>query len=98
MNIKPLNDNVVIKKFKEEKESTSGIVLPDNVKEDPQLGTVVAVGPGKLVEGSGYRDDMGVKEGDLVCYTKYAGSELEVDGEKYLILKIGEILVKLDND
>lgn len=93
MNIKPLGDRVVIKVKKEEEKTKSGIVLPDTAKEKPQEGTVVAVGSGEVVDGK--KVELEVKEGDQVIFSKYAGTEIKLDKEEYLILKQNDILAVL---
>ncbi len=90
MNIKPLADRIVIKALAGEEKTKSGIVLPDTAKEKPQEGEVVAVGPGKFEKGE--REPLDVKIGDRVIYSKYAGTEVKLDGEEYLILKQSDIL------
>ena len=91
MNVKPLDDRVLVKQSEAEEKTAGGIVLPDSVKEKPQRGKVVATGPGKLLE-SGERGSMSVKKGDQVFYGKYAGSDVEVGDEKYVILRESDIL------
>lgn len=86
INIKPLADRVVIEPAVAETKTSSGIIIPDTAKEKPQRGTVMATGPGKKDE------PMTVKNGDLVLYGKYAGTEITVDGKDYLILKESDIL------
>ncbi|RBP44109.1 co-chaperone GroES [Garciella nitratireducens] len=93
MSIKPLGDRVVIKVKEEEEKTKSGIVLPDTAKEKPQEGTVVAVGSGEIVDGK--KVDLEVKEGDQVIFSKYAGTEVKLDGEEYLILRQSDILAVL---
>jgi chaperonin GroES len=90
MKIKPLGERVVIKKLEAEEKTKSGIVLTGTAKERPQEAEVVAVGPGAIIEGN--RVAMEVKVGDKVLYSKYAGSEVKVDGEEYTILKQEDIL------
>lgn len=90
MNIKPLGERVVIKKLEAEEKTKSGIVLTGSAKERPQEAEVVAVGPGAMVDGT--RVAMEVKVGDKVLYSKYAGTEVKVDGEEYTILKQEDIL------
>ena len=94
MTLKPLDDHVVVKPLEAEEVTAGGIVLPDTAKEKPQRGTVVAVGPGKLLD-SGERGDMSVAAGDVVIYGKYAGQDIEVDGEEVKILSEAEILAKI---
>ena len=90
MNIKPLGDRVVIKKLEAETTTKSGIVLSGTAKERPQEAEVMAVGPGAVHEGK--RIEMEVKVGDKVLYSKYAGTEVKIDGEEYTILKQDDIL------
>lgn len=88
--IKPLGDRVLIQPDVAEEKTQSGIIIPDNAKEKPQRGTVVAVGPGKVENGT--KIDMSVKDGDKVLYGKYAGTELTLDGEEYMIMRESDIL------
>jgi chaperonin GroES len=90
MNIKPLADRVIIKALPMEEKTKSGIIMPDTAKEKPQEGEILAVGPGKVEKGE--RVALEVKVGDHVFYSKYAGTEVKVDGEEYLILKEADIL------
>ena len=92
--LKPLGDRVVVKPIIKEEVTKSGIVLPDTAKEKPQEGEIVAVGPGRVDE-NGKRVSMEVKEGEKVIYAKYAGTEIKVDEEEYLILRESDILAKL---
>ena len=94
MNIKPLGDRVVIKMVETEETTKSGIVLPGSAKEKPQYAEVVAVGPGGVVDGKEIA--MEVKVGDKVLLSKYAGTEVKLDGQEYTILRQNEILAKLD--
>ncbi len=91
--IKPLGERVVIKPLPREEISKGGIVLPDTVKEKPQEGEIIAVGPGKLSE-DGKRIAMEVKVGDKVVYSKYAGTEFKLDEEEVVILRESDILAK----
>jgi len=96
MNIKPLNDKVVVKPLEQEEVTQSGIVLPDTAREDkPEQGKVVAVGSGKLLD-NGQRTPISVKEGDTVLFTKYSPDEVEVDGEKYLVVEEEKILAVIE--
>ena len=90
MNIKPLGDRVVIKVMEGEETTKSGIVLPGTAKEKPMQGEILAVGSGELVEGK--RVPLEVKVGDKVIYSKYAGTEVKMDGQEYLIVKQNDIL------
>lgn len=91
MSIKPLGDRVVIKFVPNEEKTKSGIVLPDTAKEKPQQGEVIAVGPGKVLE-SGQVVPLEVKVGDRVVYSKFAGTEIKLDGEEYLVISERDIL------
>jgi len=92
--IRPLDDRVVIEPMAAEETTAGGIVLPDAAQEKPQRGTVVAVGPGKLLE-SGERGELSVSVGDEVIYGKYGGTEIEVDGRDVKILRESDILAKV---
>ncbi|MDI6828464.1 MAG: co-chaperone GroES [Armatimonadota bacterium] len=89
--LKPIGDKVIVKPKAEEEKTSGGIILPDTAKEKPQEGTVIAVGPGKILE-NGERKPMTVKEGDTVIYSKYGGTEVTVEGEDYIILDEDSIL------
>ena len=89
--IKPLGDRVVIKVLEKEQKTLSGIVLPDTAKEKPQEGEIVAVGTGKVLD-NGQRVAVEVKAGDKVIFSKYAGTEVKIDGQEYLILSERDIL------
>jgi len=91
MKLKPLDDRVVIKPEQAEEKTSGGIVLPDTAREKPMVGKVVAVGAGKLLD-NGQRAPMSVKKGDLVVYGKYSGSDVELDGVEYKIMRESEIL------
>ncbi|HZX46953.1 MAG TPA: co-chaperone GroES [Clostridia bacterium] len=94
MNIKPLGDRVVVKVLEKEETTKSGIVLPEAAKEKPQEGEVLAVGSGELVEGK--RIPLEVKVGDRVIYSKYAGTEVKMDDQEYLILRQSDILAIIE--
>ncbi|MDA2926764.1 co-chaperone GroES [Acidobacteria bacterium AH-259-O06] len=92
MKIKPLQDRILVKRFDvEEEEIRGGIVIPDTAKEKPQEGEVVAVGEGKVLD-SGQKLKMSVKEGDRILFGKYAGTEVKLDDEEYLIMREDEVL------
>lgn len=91
--LQPLGDRVVVKPIPREEVTKGGIVLPDTAKEKPQEGKVIAVGPGRLTD-EGKRIAMDVKEGDIVIYAKYAGTELKLDDEELIILRESDILAK----
>jgi chaperonin GroES len=94
INLRPLDDRVVVEPKEAEEVTAGGIVLPDTAKEKPQRGTVVAVGPGKLLD-SGDRGTLSVSVGDEVIYGKYSGSEVEIDGREVKILRETDILAKV---
>jgi len=91
--LEPLGDRVVIKPIPKEEVTKGGIVLPDTAKEKPQEGEIVAAGPGRLSE-DGKRIAMEVKVGDRVIYAKYAGTEVKIDDEEFIILRESDILAK----
>jgi len=91
MKLRPLDDGVVIKQLEAEEKTAGGIYLPDTAKEKPQIGKVIAVGPGKTLD-NGKLSKMNVKKTDKVIYAKYLGNDVEIDGEKYVILKEKDIL------
>lgn len=90
MNIKPLQDRVVIKMLEAEETTKSGIILTSAAQEKPQIAEIVAVGPGGMIDGNEVK--MEVKVGDKVLISKYAGTEVKVDGEEYTILKQSDVL------
>ena len=91
MKIKPLSDRVVVKPEAAEEKTASGIILPDTAKEKPQMGKIVAIGPGS-VSDSGSLIKMTLKVGDKVLYGKYSGTELKFDGKDFLIMRESDIL------
>lgn len=91
--LSPLGDRIVVRPIEREEVTKGGIVLPDTAKEKPQEGEIVAVGPGKLSD-DGARIAMDVKVGDKVMYAKYAGTEVEIDNEKLLIMHESDIMAK----
>jgi chaperonin GroES len=95
MKLKPLADRIVVKPSEAEEKTKSGIVLPDSAKEKPTKGKVLAVGPGKLDE-KGKPMELGVRAGDTVFYGKYSGTEVEVDGEKLVIVRESELFGVLE--
>lgn len=94
MNIKPLGDRIVIKVLEKEERTVGGIVLPDTAKEKPQKGEALAVGSGELVDGK--RVPLEVKVGDKIIFSKYAGTEVKIDNEEYLILRQSDVLAILE--
>jgi chaperonin GroES len=95
MKLKPLADRVIVKQSEAETKTASGIVLPDSAKEKPTKGKVVAVGPGRL-DDNGKRMEIGLRVGDTVYYGKYSGTDVEVDGEKFVILRESDVLGVLE--
>ena len=94
--VRPLADRVVVKRVEEEEEkSPAGIIIPDTAKEKPQKGEVIAVGPGRL-DDNGNRLPMEVKVGDKVLFSKYAGTEVKIQGEEYLIMREDDILAIIE--
>ena len=91
MNIRPLQDRVLVKRMEAEEQVRGGIIIPDTAKEKPQQAEVIAVGPGKY-DDEGKRQALDVKEGDRVLIGKYSGSEIRIDDEDYVILREDEIL------
>ena len=91
LNIRPLDDRVVVRPLEAEEKTAGGIVLPDTAKEKPQRGEVVAVGPGRMLD-SGDRGGTSVKVGDHVIYGKYAGTEVKVEGEEFKIMRESDLL------
>ena len=91
MAVKPLDDRILIKPTEKETQTASGIFLPETASEKPMQGTVVATGPGKLLEG-GQRAKPAVKKGDMVMFGKYSGTEIEIKGKTHLIVRESELL------
>jgi len=95
MKVKPLDDRVLVKQSEAEEKTAGGIVLPDTAQEKPQRGKVIACGPGKMTD-DGQRTSLSVKKGDEVFYGKYSGNEIDIDGEKYVILRESDILAVIE--
>jgi len=91
MNLKPLGDRLIVEPIEQEETTASGIILPDSAKEKPMQGKVLAVGPGARKE-DGSRAAVDVSEGDVVLYAKYGGTEVKLNGSKYLILRENDVL------
>ena len=91
MKLKPLDDRVVIKPLEAQDKTSGGIFLPDTAKEKPQMGKVVWTGPGKMLD-DGKRAPMSVKKDDEIVYGKYMGNDIEINGEKYVILRESDVL------
>ena len=92
MNLKPLDDRIVVKANEAEERTASGLVIPDTAKEKPQQGSVLAVGPGKRSETTGELIPLDIKVGDTVVYSKYGGTEITVAGDDLLILSSRDVL------
>jgi chaperonin GroES len=95
MKVEPLNDKIVVKRLEAETTTSGGIVLPDSAKEKPKQGRVISLGDGKLLE-NGKRAKFQVKEGDRVLFTSYAGNEVKIGNEEYLIMTEDDILAVID--
>jgi len=91
LNIRPLGDKVIVKRLEAEERTAGGILLPDTAKEKPRRGMVQAVGNGRLLD-SGERSQMQLKKNDEVLFTSYAGSEIKIDGDEYLIMDESDVL------
>ena len=96
INIRPLHDRLLVQPIEQEERTASGIILPETAKEKPQTGRVLAVGPGRRDE-AGNRVPLDVKEDDEVLFAKYAGTEVKLDGNKYLLLKESDILAIVEH-
>jgi chaperonin GroES len=97
MKVRPLHDRVLLKRFEEKEVVKGGIIIPDTAKEKPMEGEVISVGPGKIME-DGKRSPMDVKAGDRVLFGKYAGSEIKIDDQEYVIMREEEILAVLGKE
>ena len=95
MKVKPLGDKVLVKRVEAEEKTKGGIVLPDTAKEKPKEGKIIAVGDGKLLD-NGKRAEFQVKKGDKVLFTSYAGTEIKIDGEEYIIMSEDDILAVIE--
>jgi chaperonin GroES len=92
VNIKPLEDRILVQTLEAEQTTASGLVIPDTAKEKPQEGTVIATGPGRFDEAGEKRIPLDVKVGDIVIYSKYGGTEVKYNGQEYLLLSARDIL------
>jgi chaperonin GroES len=95
MNVRPLRDRILVKRLEEEEQHIGGIIIPDTAKEKPQQGKVVAAGTGRISD-EGKLIPLDVKAGDRILFGKYAGTEIKLDGEEYLIVREDEVLGILD--
>ena len=91
MKFRPLHDRVLVRRVESDTKTAGGIIIPDTAKEKPQEGEVVAVGPGKRLD-NGSVQEMGLKKGDKILFSKYGGTDVKVDGEDYLIMREDDIL------
>ena len=91
MNIRPLQDRIIVKRLESEEKTKGGIIIPESAKEKPMEGQIIAVGKGKLND-NGERIAPAVKAGDIVLFSKYAGTEVKIDGEEHLIMREDDIL------
>jgi len=96
MNIKPLGDRIVVERIEQEEKTAGGIIIPDNAKEKPKQGKVLAVGAGAKDE-NGKRIAIDVEVGDVVLFTQWAGSEIKLDGKEYLVLKESDVIGVIEN-
>jgi chaperonin GroES len=95
MKTKPLGEKILVKRFEAEEKTEGGILLPDAAKEKPKEGKIIALGDGKLLD-SGKRAKFQVKKGDKVVFTSYAGTEIDIDGEEYLLMSEDDILAIIE--
>ena len=95
MKIRPLNDRVLVVRVEEEQKTAGGIIIPDTAKEKPQEGKIIAVGPGKIGD-DGKRTPLTVKAGDKILFSKYAGTEIKIDGVEQIFMKEDDILGVLE--
>lgn len=91
MKIRPLNDRVLVTRVEEEQKTAGGIIIPDTAKEKPQEGKIIATGPGKIGD-DGKRTPLNVKKGDKILFSKYAGTEIKIDGVEQIFMKEDDIL------
>jgi chaperonin GroES len=95
VSIKPLEDRIVVQTLEAEETTPFGLVIPDTAKEKPQEGKVIAVGPGRI-DDNGNRVTLDIKEGDVVLYSKYGGTEVKYSGEEYLVLSARDVLAIIE--
>jgi chaperonin GroES len=93
MNVKPLEDRIIVKPLEAEQKTAGGIIIPDAAKEKPQKGEVIAVGPGKVTD-KGAKIEPSLAKGDQILYGKYSGTEVKIDGTDYLIMRESDVLAK----
>lgn len=97
MKLRPLQDRIIVKRLKSEEKTAGGIIIPDSAKEKPQEGRVIAVGKGKVTD-DGKLQPLEVKKGDVVLFSKYGGTEINIDGEEHLILREEDILAVAEKE
>ena len=97
MNVRPLHDRIIVQRLDEGEQHVGGIIIPDSAREKPQQGKILAVGDGKVTE-EGKRIAMDVRPGNVILFGKYAGQDIKIDGEDYLIVKQDEVLAVIDTD
>ena len=95
MKIQPLHDRILVKRIDEEEKTKGGIIIPDTAKEKPQEGKVIAVGKGRVLD-DGKVQDPAVRKGDKILFSKYAGSEIKLDGEEHIIIREDDVLAILE--
>ncbi len=95
MKVKPMNDRILVVRVEEEQESAGGIIIPDTAKEKPMEGKIVAAGPGKMGD-DGKRSPLEVKKGDRVLFSKYAGTEIKIDGIEHLFMREEDVLAIIE--
>ena len=96
MNLKPLDDRIVVKPAEAEQTTASGLVIPDTAKEKPQQGEVLAVGPGRWSDDKGTHSPLDVKVGDKILFGKYGGTEVKVDGEELLVMREEDVMAVIE--
>ncbi len=96
MKVKPLYDRILVQRIEEEQRTESGIIIPDTAKEKPIMGKVIAIGDGKVLD-NGQKQPLIVKEGDKVLFSKYAGTEIKIKGEEYLIMREDDVLAIIED-
>jgi len=95
MKIRPLNDRVLVVRVEEEQKTSGGIIIPDTAKEKPQEGKIISAGPGKI-DDNGKRTPLNVKKGDRILFSKYAGTEIKIDGVEHIFMREDDILGVLE--
>ena len=96
MKLKPLSNRVIATRMEEEQKTAGGIIIPDTAKEKPQEGKIIAVGPGRIDDKGEQRIPMEVKKGDRILFSKYAGTEIKIDGVEHIFMKEDDILAVID--